>query len=215
MVITGVAKGTSVLSVPANKLLAAPSNQRVNAMIVTETEIPDVLIIEPKLFGDQRGFFLETFQVERYQSHGIKGPFIQDNLSRSAHGVLRGLHLQNPNMQGKLVSVMRGRVRDIAVDVRVGSPTFGRYVAVELSEDNRRQFWVPRGFAHGFVVLSESADFFYKCDAPYSPRDELIVRWNDPAIGIDWGSDDPKLSERDAAAPLLSEVERLPRYGEI
>jgi dTDP-4-dehydrorhamnose 3,5-epimerase len=173
MVITGVAKGTSVLSVPASKLLASPSNQRVNAMIVTETEIPDVLIIEPKLFGDQRGFFLETFQVERYQSHGIKGPFIQDNLSRSAHGVLRGLHLQNPNTQGKLVSVMRGRVRDIAVDVRVGSPTFGRHVAVELSEDNRRQFWVPLGFAHGFVVLSESADFFYKCDAPYSPRDEL------------------------------------------
>jgi hypothetical protein len=109
MVITGVAKGTSVLSVPASKLLASPSNQRVNAMIVTETEIPDVLIIEPKLFGDQRGFFLETFQVERYQSHGIKGPFVQDNLSRSAHGVLRGLHLQNPNTQGKLVSVMRGR----------------------------------------------------------------------------------------------------------
>jgi dTDP-4-dehydrorhamnose 3,5-epimerase len=184
-------------------------------MIVTKTEIPDVLIIEPKLFGDQRGFFLETFQVERYQSHGIKGPFIQDNLSRSAHGVLRGLHLQNPNTQGKLVSVMRGRVRDIAVDVRVGSPTFGRHVAVELSEENRRQFWVPRGFAHGFVVLSDSADFVYKCDAPYSPRDELIVRWNDPAIGIDWGIDNPTLSERDALAPLLSQVERLPRYGEV
>lgn len=215
MVITGVAKGTSVLSVPASKLLASPSNQRVNAMIVTETEIPDVLIIEPKLFGDQRGFFLETFQVERYQSHGIKGPFVQDNLSRSAHGVLRGLHLQNPNTQGKLVSVLRGRVRDVAVDVRAGSPTFGRHVAVELSEENRRQFWVPRGFAHGFVVLSESADFFYKCDAPYSPRDELAVRWNDPAIGIDWGIDNPKLAERDASAPLLSQVERLPRYEGI
>jgi dTDP-4-dehydrorhamnose 3,5-epimerase len=128
---------------------------------------------------------------------------------------LRGLHLQNPNTQGKLVSVMRGRVRDVAVDIRVGSPTFGRHVAVELSEDNRRQFWVPRGFAHGFVVLSDSADFFYKCDALYSPRDELVVRWNDPAIGIDWGLDNPKLSERDASAPLLSDVEGLPRYGEI
>ena len=186
----------------------------VNGMIVTQTEIPDLLIIEPKLFGDQRGFFLETFQVERYQSCGITGPFIQDNLSRSGRGVLRGLHLQNPNTQGKLVSVMRGRVRDVAVDVRVGSPTFGRHVAVELSEDNRRQFWVPRGFAHGFVVLSESADFFYKCDAPYSPADELVIRWNDPTIGIDWGIDNPKLSERDASAPLLSQVQRLPRYGQ-
>ena len=214
-VMTGVAPRTSVLSVRGSK----EQYERVrktcpNGMIVTQTEIPDLLIIEPKLFGDQRGFFLETFQVERYQSCGIKGPFIQDNLSRSGRGVLRGLHLQNPNTQGKLVSVMRGRVRDVAVDVRVGSPTFGRHVAVELSEDNRRQFWVPRGFAHGFVVLSDSADFFYKCDAPYSPADELVIRWNDPAIAIDWGIDNPTLSERDASAPLLSQIERLPRYGQ-
>src|SRR5215470_8423211 len=133
-------------------------------MIVTTTDIPDLLIIEPKLFGDQRGFFLETFQVERYQAHGIKGHFVQDNLSRSARAVLRGLHLQNPRPQGKLVTVLRGAVLDVAVDVRVGSPTFGGHVAVELNEDNHRQLWVPRGFAHGFVVRSESADFFYKCD---------------------------------------------------
>src|ERR1700759_136516 len=184
-------------------------------MIVTKTEIPDVLIIEPKLFGDQRGFFLETFQVERYQSHGIKGPFVQDNLSRSAYGVLRGLHLQNPSAQGKLVSVMRGRVLDVAVDVRVGSPHFGRHVAVELSEESRRQLWVPRGFAHGFAVLSESADFFYKCDDLYSPKDEIVVRWDDPAIGIKWGLDKPSLSPRDADAPALSEVKNLPIYGQV
>src|ERR1700733_9567984 len=165
-------------------------------MKILQTEIPGVVVFEPKVFGDERGFFVETFQVPRYASHGLKRPFLQDNLSRSRRGILRGLHLQNPRAQGKLVTVLRGRVLDVAVDVRVGSPTFGRHVAVELSEDNRRQFWVPRGFAHGFVVLSESADFFYKCDAPYSPRDELAVRWNDPAIGIDWGIDNPKLADR-------------------
>ncbi|MBV9970700.1 MAG: dTDP-4-dehydrorhamnose 3,5-epimerase, partial [Xanthobacteraceae bacterium] len=126
-------------------------------MNVICTAIPEVLIIEPKIFGDQRGFFLETFKADRYAEKGITRPFVQDNLSRSAYGVLRGLHLQNPNTQGKLVTVLRGRVLDVAVDVRVGSPTFGRHVGVELSEENRRQLWVPRGFAHGFVVVSESA----------------------------------------------------------
>jgi dTDP-4-dehydrorhamnose 3,5-epimerase len=184
-------------------------------MNVISTEIPEVLIIEPKIFGDQRGFFLETFQAERYAANGIRGPFVQDNLSRSAFGVLRGLHLQNPKAQGKLVTVLRGRVRDVAVDVRLGSPTFGRHVAVDLDEDNRRQFWIPRGFAHGFVVLSETADFFYKCDEVYSPTDELVVRWDDPAIGIDWGVDAPSLSARDGAAPLLADISRLPRYGEV
>src|SRR6516162_3575300 len=121
-------------------------------MNVVATDIPDVLIIEPTLFGDQRGFFLETYQFPRYAELGISRPFVQDNMSRSSYGVLRGLHLQNPSTQGKLVSVMRGRVLDVAVDVRVGSPTFGRHVTVELNEENRRQFWVPRGFAHGFVV---------------------------------------------------------------
>ena len=184
-------------------------------MNVIPAAIPEVLIIEPKLFGDHRGFFVETFRADRYAAAGICGPFVQDNLSRSERGVLRGMHLQNPNQQGKLVTVLRGAVLDVAVDVRRGSPTFGRHVSVELSEENRRQVWIPRGFAHGFLVRSDSADFFYKCDAPYSPRDELIVRWSDPAIGIDWGIDDPKLSARDASAPLLSEVEGLPRYGKI
>ena len=184
-------------------------------MKIVETCIPEVLIVEPKLFGDARGFFLETFQAERYAGCGIRGPFVQDNLSRSGRGVVRGLHLQNPRSQGKLVSVLRGRVLDVAVDVRVGSPTFGQYVSVELSEDNRRQLWVPRGFAHGFVVLSETADFFYKCDELYSPSDELVIRWNDPAIGINWGVDAPQLSPRDAAAPPLAEVRGLPAYGQV
>jgi len=182
-------------------------------MNIIQTVIPGVMIIEPKLFGDHRGFFLETFQAERYALHGIRGPFVQDNLSRSARGVVRGLHLQNPSPQGKLSMVLRGRVLDVAVDVRVGSPTFGRHVAVELNDENHRQLWVPRGFAHGFATLSESADFSYKCDELYRPSDEIFVRWNDPAIGINWGIDSPVLSARDAAAPLLANVERLPIYG--
>jgi dTDP-4-dehydrorhamnose 3,5-epimerase len=184
-------------------------------MRVIASDVPDALIIDPKLFGDQRGFFLETYQSTRYAEHGISRPFVQDNLSRSAYGVLRGLHLQNPMTQGKLVSVMRGRVLDVAVDVRIGSPHFGQHVAVELSEDNRWQLWVPRGFAHGFVVLSETADFFYKCDEFYSPKDEIVVRWDDPAIGVKWGVENPSLSARDAAAPLLSEVKNLPVFGQV
>jgi dTDP-4-dehydrorhamnose 3,5-epimerase len=181
-------------------------------MNVIPTAIPGVLVIEPRLFGDERGFFAEMFKADRYAAYGIAGPFVQDNLSRSAQGVLRGLHLQNPRMQGKLVTVLRGCVRDVAVDVRRGSPTFGNHVAVELSEQNRRQFWVPGGFAHGFLVLSDSADFFYKCDEPYSPEDEIAVRWNDPALVIAWGIAGPALSARDAAAPLLADVPNLPAY---
>lgn len=182
-------------------------------MNVINTAIPEVLIIEPKVFGDSRGFFLETFQSERYAASGIAGPFVQDNLSRSAQGVLRGLHFQNPKLQGKLVTVLRGRVLDVAVDVRIGSPTFGRHVAVELNDENRRQFWIPRGFAHGFVVLSETADFFYKCDDFYSPADEVILRWDDPALGIRWGCDVPRLSARDKEGRTLAELDgRLPRY---
>jgi dTDP-4-dehydrorhamnose 3,5-epimerase len=184
-------------------------------MKVIVADLPEVLIIEPKLLGDQRGFFLETYQVARYTDCGVGRPFVQDNMSRSARGVLRGLHLQNPRTQGKLVSAMRGRVLDITVDVRLGSPTFGRHIAVELSEENRRQLWVPRGFAHGFLVLSETADLFYKCDDLYSPKDEIVVRWNDPAIGIAWGVQNPSLSARDAAAPLLSQVINLPVYGQV
>ncbi|MEH2507224.1 dTDP-4-dehydrorhamnose 3,5-epimerase [Bradyrhizobium sp. AZCC 1578] len=183
-------------------------------MNVIATALPEVLILEPRLFGDQRGFFLETYQLPRYAEHGISLPFVQDNMSRSGHGVLRGLHLQNPFTQGKLVTALRGRVLDVAVDVRVGSPRFGRHVAVELSEENRRQLWVPRGFAHGFVVLSETADFFYKCDDLYSPKDEVSIRWNDPAIGINWGIEAPSLSAKDADAPLLKDVKNLPMYGQ-
>jgi dTDP-4-dehydrorhamnose 3,5-epimerase len=184
-------------------------------MNIIRTEIPEAVIIEPKLFGDQRGFFLETYQFPRYAEQGVTCPFVQDNLSRSVRGVLRGLHLQNPCPQGKLVTVLRGKVLDVAVDVRVGSPNFGRHVAVELSDENRRQLWVPRGFAHGFVVLSETADFFYKCDDLYSPKDEVSIRWNDPAIGIDWGVETPSLSAKDADAPLLAEIKNLPLYGQV
>jgi dTDP-4-dehydrorhamnose 3,5-epimerase len=184
-------------------------------MNVIAADLPEVLIIEPKLMGDGRGFFLETYHAARYGDCGLFRPFVQDNMSRSARGVLRGLHLQNPGIQGKLVSAMRGRVLDVAVDVRLGSPSFGRHVAVELSEENRRQLWIPRGFAHGFVVLSETADVFYKCDDLYRPQDEIVVRWDDPAIGIAWGVDQPSLSARDAAAPPLSQVRDLPVYGEV
>lgn len=181
-------------------------------MNIVKTGLPGVLIIEPKVFGDARGFFVETFQTTRYIEAGIPGPFVQDNLSRSSHGVLRGLHLQNPGPQGKLVTVIRGRVLDVAVDVRRGGPTFGKHEAVELSEENRRQFWVPRGFAHGYVVLSETADFFYKCDDFYCPANEVVVLWNDPALAVDWGVTEPRLSARDAAGRPLAEIENLPVY---
>lgn len=177
-----------------------------------ETTLPGVIVFEPRRFGDPRGFFVETFQAERYAAAGVPGPFVQDNLSRSTYGVLRGLHLQYPNPQGKLVSVLRGKVLDVAVDVRRGSPTFGKSVSVELSDENGRQMFVPRGFAHGFVVLSETADFFYKCDNLYSPKDEITVLWCDPELGIDWQVSDPKISAKDGAALPLSRIDRLPRY---
>jgi dTDP-4-dehydrorhamnose 3,5-epimerase len=181
-------------------------------MNVIGTAIPGVLIVEPRVFDDGRGFFIETFSADRYAAHGIAGPFVQDNLSRSARGVLRGLHLQNPRGQAKLVTVLRGRVLDVAVDVRRGSPTFGQHVAIELSEDNRLQFWLPRGFAHGFAALSETADVFYKCDAIYSSADEVVVRWNDPALGINWNVVEPSLSVRDATARPLAKIDNLPIY---
>jgi dTDP-4-dehydrorhamnose 3,5-epimerase len=183
-------------------------------MDILKTDISEVLIIEPKLFGDSRGFFTELYQADRYGKHGIPAQFVQDNFSRSARGVLRGLHIQNPRPQGKLVTVLRGAVLDVAVDVRIGSPTFGRHVKVELNEQNRRQFWIPRGFAHGFLVLSERADFFYKCDDYYSPTDELVVKWDDPALGIDWGNSNPELSQRDRAARSLADlIPYLPKFA--
>jgi dTDP-4-dehydrorhamnose 3,5-epimerase len=178
-----------------------------------ETPIPGVLIVEPKVFGDARGFFVEMYQTNRYSASGIRSRFVQDNLSRSAAGVLRGLHFQNPKPQGKLVTVLHGAVLDVAVDVRVGSPTFGQHLAIELNSENRRQLWIPRGMAHGFVVLSETADFFYKCDEFYSPNDELVLRWNDPALGIDWGRASPTLSARDEVGRTLAELDGfLPFY---
>jgi len=181
-------------------------------MNVIRTELPEVLIFEPDVIADDRGFLLETFQAERYAAWGI-GPSVQDNFSRSRRGVLRGLHLQNPRPQGKLLTAIQGDVLDVVVDVRLGSPTFGRHVSVELG--NLRQLWIPRGFAHGFVVMSETAELFYRCDELYSPADEILIRWNDPALGIDWRCEAPLLSPRDANAPLLSEAGRLPVYGEV
>jgi dTDP-4-dehydrorhamnose 3,5-epimerase len=181
-------------------------------MNISESSIPGVLTIEPKYFGDPRGFFMETFEVNRYAAAGIARPFVQDNLSRSSRGVLRGLHLQNPNLQGKLVSVLRGSILDAVVDVRVGSPTFGQHLLFELNEANRLQLWAPRGFAHGFLVLSEMADVMYKVDAPYCPENEIVVRWNDPALAINWGIEVPTLSAKDSAAPVLSDIKGLPVY---
>jgi len=178
-------------------------------MNIIETEIPGVLLIEPKVFGDARGFFLETFQAKRYAEAGLNQAFVQDNLSRSVQGALRGLHFQWPKAQGKLVTVLRGAVRDVAVDLRVGSSTFGKHIAVDLDDENRRQFWVPRGFAHGFVVQSESADFFYKCDEFYSPADEKVLRWEDPALGIDWDVADPILSARDSKGFTLQQMSEI------
>ncbi len=182
-------------------------------MKVLPTEIPGVLIIEPKVFGDERGFFLETFHWKRYADAGIPGPFVQDNYSRSVKGTLRGLHFQEPQGQGKLVQVVAGTVFDVAVDIRRGSPTFGKWVGVELSADTKRQLWVPPGFAHGFCVLSEAADFQYKCTTLYAPEHEHAIAWNDPDLAIRWPiSEEPKLSAKDAAAPRLKDVKALPVY---
>ena len=177
-------------------------------MNVIETALPGVLIIEPKAFGDHRGFFLETFQVERYREAGITLPFVQDNHSRSQRGVLRGLHFQKTRPQGKLVSVSRGAVYDVAVDIDPASATYGKFVGVELNDDNHRQMWVPPGYAHGFCVLSEVADFQYKCTDFYFPADEGGLAWNDPDVGISWPIEAPQLSAKDANNPRLRDLKR-------
>ena len=178
-------------------------------MQVTATDLPEVMIIEPKVFGDARGFFLESFNAKAFaEATGVDLPFVQDNHSRSAQGVLRGLHYQIKQAQGKLVRVVRGSVFDVAVDVRRSSPNFGRWVGVELTEDNNRQLWVPPGFAHGFLVLSASADFLYKTTDYYAPEHERSVLWNDPAIGIDWPLlGEPLLSGKDKVGALLKDAE--------
>ena len=182
-------------------------------MRISETELEDVKIFEPAIFRDPRGYFLETFNLPKYRELGFDQDFVQDNLSLSRKDILRGLHLQNPKQQGKLVMVLSGAVLDVAVDVRVGSPTFGRHVSVILDDQAHRQMWIPRGFAHGFLVLSEEARFLYKCDALYDRGSEMSIRWNDPDVNIDWGVEHPLLSEKDAAAPLLRDLMgRLPRY---
>jgi len=178
-------------------------------MNVIKTKLQDCVIIEPKVFGDERGFFLETFQAERYADlAGIVLPFVQDNHSRSSKAVLRGLHFQKTKPQGKLVRVVRGKVYDVAVDMRQDSPTFGQWEAAILSEENKRQFWVPPGFAHGFVVLSDTADFEYKCTNYYNPSDEGSILWNDPDLDIPWPIDSPKLSDKDASAEKLVDLKR-------
>jgi dTDP-4-dehydrorhamnose 3,5-epimerase len=180
-----------------------------NGLSATATAIPDVLVIAPKVFGDQRGFFFESFNEEAFnQVTDLKVKFVQDNHSRSAKGVLRGLHYQIQQPQGKLVRVVSGEVLDVAVDIRRASPTFGKAVTVLLSGENHKQLWVPPGFAHGFVVLSETADFLYKTTDYYAPAFERCILWNDPAIGIDWQlTEAPKLSGKDAAGVLLAQAE--------
>ncbi|MHB1861390.1 MAG: dTDP-4-dehydrorhamnose 3,5-epimerase [Gemmatimonadaceae bacterium] len=185
-------------------------------MKVTKTNLPGVLLIEPMVFDDGRGFFMESFNVARYADVGINEAFVQDNVSRSGRGVLRGLHLQHPHGQAKLVSVLEGEVFDVAVDVRVGSPTFGRWCGEHLSAYNKRQLYIPAGFAHGFVVTSDSALFTYKCTDFYHPETERSVRWDDPRIGIKWPASNVELSVRDREALPLDAIglELLPPYVE-
>ena len=179
-------------------------------MRVRATELPEVLLIEPELLEDSRGSFAELYQAERYEKAGIPAAFVQDNLSRSRGGTLRGLHLQHPTGQGKLVGVLEGVAWDVVADVRLGSPRFGRSVCLELSAQNRRQLWIPEGFAHGFCALSPWVGFWYKCTGYYSPDHQLTVAWNDPELAIEWPIRDPLLSPGDAAAPRLRDVRGLP-----
>lgn len=189
-------------------------------MQIISTQIPDVLVLEPRVFGDERGFFMETFAARALAELDITRPFVQDNHSLSSKSTLRGLHYQLANPQAKLCRVVRGAVWDVAVDIRRGSPTFGRYVSALLSAENKRQIYVPRGFAHGFLVVSDEAEFLYKCDDYYAPGDEYGVRWGDVAVDIAWPLDEyeigvPLLSEKDKMAPLLAEIDaaNLPLFS--
>lgn len=184
-------------------------------MKVMTTAIPGVLIVEPRVFGDHRGYFLESWQQTRYGNAGLPEHFVQDNQALSSRGVLRGLHVQHPHSQGKLVQVLQGEVFDVAVDIRLGSPTFGRWEAVRLSGEHPRQFYVPPGFAHGYLVLSDTALFLYKCSEYYHPEHEYSVLWNDPALAINWPLEvEPKLSDKDRQGLRLHDIpeDRLPRY---
>ena len=184
-------------------------------MKITPTRLPEVLLIEPDVFGDARGFFMESWHRRRFAEAGLDVDFVQDNHSRSGAGVLRGLHYQLQQPQGKLVRVVAGEVFDVAVDIRRGSPRFGQWTGEVLSEDNFRMLYVPPGFAHGFCVLSERADFLYKCTDYYNPGDEYGIAWDDPAIGIEWPGGPFTLSDKDRAnKPLADMAAHLPRYGE-
>lgn len=177
-------------------------------MKIIDTAISEVKIIEPRVFGDDRGFFMESWNRKAFAEAGLDLDFVQDNHSRSAKGVLRGLHFQNPNPQGKLVRVVSGAVWDVVVDIRRSSPTFGKWVGVELSAANKRMFWVPPGFAHGFVSLEDGTDFLYKCVGSYDPANEHSLLWNDPEVGIEWPLDgiEPQLSAKDVAGLPLSQI---------
>jgi dTDP-4-dehydrorhamnose 3,5-epimerase len=177
-------------------------------MNVIETTLPGVLIIEPRTFGDSRGFFMETWNAASFADAGLDLTFVQDNHSRSQKGVLRGMHFQNPGAQGKLVRVTNGAVFDVAVDLRASSPTFGKWVGIELSAANKRMLLVPEGFAHGFLTLTNDTDFLYKCTALYAPQNEFTLAWDDPAVGIDWpvAGLDPIISEKDACGLSLADV---------
>jgi dTDP-4-dehydrorhamnose 3,5-epimerase len=179
-----------------------------------ETRLPGCVVIEPAVFGDARGFFYEGYNAAKFKEAGLDLSFVQSNVSRSARGVLRGLHYQWPNPQGKLVSVLEGEVYDVGVDIRRGSPTFGQWAGVVLSAENKRHFYVPEGFAHGFVVLSDYATFCYQCTALYDGKADAGVRWNDADIGVDWPVSAPLLSDKDTKAPFLADIapERLPEY---
>ena len=192
----------------ANNLLSS------RALNISETSLPGVLLIEPKVFSDDRGFFMETYRAGMFRPLGSGDPvFVQDNHSRSARGVLRGLHYQEPNAQGKLVRCTRGAIFDVAVDIRRGSPSFGRWFGLELSDANKRMLWIPPGFAHGFCALEDESDLVYKCTSLYDAASDRSIVWNDPAIGIEWPISEPVLSAKDANAPRLADAAALPAYA--
>ena len=184
---------------------------------ISQTKIPEVLVVEPEVFGDSRGFFLETYHYKKYAEKGIDKPFVQDNHSRSSLGILRGLHYQLKNPQAKLVYAATGEILDVAVDIRKGSPTFGKWVGIILSEENRFQLYVPEGFAHGFCVLSETADVIYKCSDLYTPGDDMGVNWADKIVNINWPTNSPLLSDKDKNLPMLKEIPEnlLPSYIKV
>lgn len=183
-------------------------------MKIVQTQLPGCVVLEPRVFGDSRGFFFEGWNKERFEAEGLQMDFVQSNVSSSSRGVLRGLHYQWPRPQGKLVSVLEGEVYDVAVDIRQGSPTFGKHASVILSAENRRQFWIPEGFAHGFAVLSESALFHYMCTDVYVAEADSGLRWNDADVAVDWPVSNPTLSAKDEAAPFLKDIaeDRLPVF---